>query len=104
MSALTGNLLLLRGYGWALAALDWLQHDHLSNEAEPCLRDHPDACPNPYSLISDLERPPLHWEWVLVGYVLATAGLYFLIYVIEQHLARRESDSAARADRDEAGA
>jgi len=100
MAALAGNILLLRGYTEALAALDRLQRW----EAGRCWREHPaEACPNPYPL-SESSPLPNHWEWAQVAYVLAAAGLYFLLYVVEQRMARREADAVERLGGDPPGA
>ena len=91
MAALGANILLLRGYTEALAGLDRLQRF----QAGRCWREHPpEACPNPYPLSV---APPLphHWQWAQVAYVLAAAGLYFLLHVLLQYFVRREAASVA---------
>jgi hypothetical protein len=86
LAALVGNALLLVGYALALAGLLRLQRACAANCA-------------------DLDPPPLppHWEWAMVAYVLASASLYFGLYVIEQRMARREADAVARSDPDAPG-
>lgn len=90
IGALGANILLLRGYARTLVALDRLQQTN----AGRCMREHQaEACPNPYTL-SEASPAPLYWEWAVVVYVLAAAGLYFLLYVLEQRMARRQAGDA----------
>jgi hypothetical protein len=96
---LGGNILLLAGYDWALAALDRLQQ----GDAGRCLREHlAEACPNPYGL-SEEASAPLHWEWAMVAYVLAVAGLYFVLHVAAQRMARRAARTGDWAEGDAPG-
>ncbi|MBV9884137.1 MAG: hypothetical protein JO276_14095 [Sphingomonadaceae bacterium] len=91
-AAVWGNILLLIFYAQALAALDRLQRARALAEAERCTREHlSEACPVGYG-IWDPPPPPLHWEWVVVAYVFAMAGLYVLLHMSEQRLARRGDD------------
>jgi len=101
--ALAGNILLLVGYAEALAALDRRQRAEFMAFAERCMREHlADACPAGYPIF-DPPPPPLHWEWALIAYVLAAAGMYFLLYVREQRMVRPEVEEAAQLGRDAPG-
>ena len=71
ISVFGGNLLLLAGYTQAVAALDRLES----------------ARNGGYGFVDP--PAPLYWEWALVGYVVAAAGLYFLLYVLKQQMMRR---------------
>jgi hypothetical protein len=88
LASLAGNILLLFLYAQALAALDRLERANFMAFADRCMREHlADACPAGFP-IWDPPQPPLHWEWAVVGWVLASAGLYFLLHLLALRLER----------------
>jgi hypothetical protein len=102
--AFAGNILLLVGYALALSSLDRLQRARFMEYADRCMREHlAEACPSGYPIF-DPPPPPLHWEWAMVCYVFAAAGLYFLLHVIEQRMVRREAKADQGSTLDAPGA